>query len=158
MAIQRLYLAQLPNVDRREFVTHGSRSLQMKPGSVEWLAAEIRRLPSDEAVAKRTPGYNNYTTQKDHWLGWLDPQSGTGTYRRATGQSGDALRVYNRINEAKMLLWLSAAAGLPEDLVNAARIASEGAKAFPSKCKAVRQVIPWELVYSALAKRESEER
>lgn len=60
------------------------------------LAAEIRQLPSDSPVPERTEGYNNYTTQKDHWLGWLNPAAGTGTYPRKTGKDATARAVYNR--------------------------------------------------------------
>lgn len=46
--------------------------------SVEWLIRAIDTLPSDNPVPLRTPGYNKYTTQKAHWLGWLDPAAKTG--------------------------------------------------------------------------------
>jgi hypothetical protein len=54
----------------------------MQSDSIEWLILAIHRLPSDKPVASRQPGYNNYTTQKNHWLGWLDQNSSTGSYPR----------------------------------------------------------------------------
>jgi len=127
----------------------------MKPDSIEWFIETIRCLPSDSPVAKRTPGYNNYTTQKDHWLGWLDPNSGTGTYPRAGKQDRDARYVYNHIMEPKMLLWLAAAAGVSPHLVQAAALSAESVTSFASKSAAVRKSIPWPLVAAALTKNES---
>ena len=95
--------------------------------SIAWLATAIRRLPSDDRVPDRTPGYNDYNTQKDHWIGWLNPAAGTGTYQRANGSQRDARDVYNRIVEPKLLLWLIAASGVRRELVRAAKQAAEGA-------------------------------
>jgi hypothetical protein len=83
----------------------------------------IRRLPTDKSVPDRTPGYNNYNTQKDHWLGWLDPSAGTGSYPRRTAKDCDARYVYNHIVEPKML-WLIAAAGVSPELLNSAEQAT----------------------------------
>ena len=58
--------------------------------TVEWLVEAIQRLPADEPVPGRTPGYNVYRTQKDHWLGWLQPSNGTGTYPRRSGNERGA--------------------------------------------------------------------
>lgn len=92
----------------------------MKPESIESLIHAIRRLPSDEPVTDGQSGYNNYTTQKDHWLGWLDPNSGTGSYRRRGGKNRDAKYVYNHIVEPKMLLWLISAAEVRSELIQTA--------------------------------------
>lgn len=77
--------------------------------SISRFLAAVRRLPSDSPVASGTPGYNNYQTQREHWLGWLDPNSTTGTYSRQSGKGRDARYVYNHIVEPKMLLWLISA-------------------------------------------------
>jgi hypothetical protein len=85
--------------------------------SIEWLARAIEQLPSDQPVPAGTRGYNRYTTQKAHWLGWLRPESGTGSYPRSTSKHRDAHDVYNRIVEPKLLMWLISAAGIPNDIV-----------------------------------------
>lgn len=121
--------------------------------SVEWLLQAIRRLPSDERVPDRQQGYNNYNTQKDHWLGWLDPNSNTGTYRRKSGHDCGARYVYNRIGEPKMLLWLASAAGVRHELLSAAERAASTVPSLRSKCGAIRGVIPWSEVAVALSKR-----
>lgn len=122
--------------------------------SIDWLASAIRRLPSDAPVPVKTPGYNNYSTQKDHWLGWLDPHSGTGTYPRAHKPGRTARDVYNRIVEPKLLLWLISAAGVPHELVAAASRAADSAAALASKSAAVRRTVPWEVVVEALRRSE----
>ena len=120
--------------------------------SVEWLAAAIRRLPSDERVSDGTPGYNKYNTQKDHWLGWWGRVAGTGTYLRAASPNRDACDVYNRIVEPRMLLWLISAAGVPSGRVDAAEQAADGAPSLAGKSAAIRRNVPWPVVATALAR------
>lgn len=122
----------------------------MKPGSIEWFIQVIGDLPSDNPVANRTPGYNNYPTQKEHWLGWLNPNSGTGTYPRASRPDRDAQYVYNHIMEPKMLLWLVSAARVSPELIQGAVLASESCSSLASKAAAVRKCIPWPVVSTAL--------
>jgi hypothetical protein len=118
--------------------------------SIEWLIAAIQCLPSDEPVAPKTPGYNVYITQKAHWLGWLNPSAGTGTYARKHHPSRTAKDVYSRIVEPKMLLWLATAAGVPENQVRAAKDASGVLEKLASKSAAVRKHIPWSDIVEAL--------
>jgi hypothetical protein len=121
--------------------------------SVEWLIRAIDALPSDSPVPPRTPGYNKYTTQKAHWLGWLNPAAKTGTYPRASGNGRGARNVYNRIVEPKMLLWLISASGVRQDLVGSARAAAVNDAPMPTRAAAVRRHVSWEEVESALLKR-----
>lgn len=121
--------------------------------SVEWLIRAIEALPPDNPVPLRTPGYNRYTTQKAHWLGWLDPTAKTGTYPRASGNERGARNVYNRIVEPKMLLWLISASGVKKDLVESARAAAANDASMPTRAAAVRKLVPWEEVKAALSKR-----
>lgn len=123
-----------------------------KQASVKWLIKAIDALPTDDPVPLRTPGYNKYTTQKAHWLGWLNPASGTGSYPRTSGNEGGARNVYNRIVEPKMLLWLASAAGVREELVGAARAAAANDAPMPSRAAAVRKHVPWAEVEAALSK------
>lgn len=118
--------------------------------SVEWLIAAIDRLPYDERVPDRTPGYNAYNTQKDHWLGWLNPAAGTGSYSRKTSNDRGARGVYNRIVEPKMLLWLISAAGVPPALLRSARQAADAVPSLATKAAAIRKHVPWEVVAEAL--------
>ena len=124
----------------------------MEYESIEWFMHAIRGLPSDEPVANRQAGFNNYRTQKDHWLGWLDPNSGTGTYARADAPGRNARYVYNHIVEPKMLLWLIAAAEVAPGFVRAAQEAANAAQSMPGKSAAIRKCVPWPVVAAALSR------
>jgi hypothetical protein len=135
----------------RSLVSRIRRRLEViDSASPEWLAAAIKPLPSEEPVPKGTQGFNLYQTQKDHWLGWLDPSAGTGTYPRQTGAEVPARTVYNRIMEPKMLLWLASAAGVSSGRVAEASTAAAQHRAFASKCAAVRKLLPWRVVADLL--------
>lgn len=121
--------------------------------SIEWLASAIARLPSDEPVPRGSQGYNTYTTQKAHWLGWLNPAAATGTYPRTGGPDRLARDVYNRIVEPKLLLWLAEAAEVHPDLrANALTDASVKTK-LVSKSAAIRKHIPWPVLTAALRRK-----
>ncbi len=115
----------------------------MNEGSIEWFIEVIQCLPSDPPVEEGTQGYNNYTTQKDHWLGWLNPDLKTGTFPRKGGPGRDAKYVYNHIGEPKMLLWLLSASGVSTELVQAAALSAESAPSLAGKCAAIRKTVPW---------------
>lgn len=125
---------------------------QLDSHTVEWLIQAIRRLPSDDCVPDKTPGYNKYNTQKDHWLGWLAPEAGTGTYPRKSGNDRGARHVYNHIVEPKMLLWLISAAGVRANLLDAAKLAADGVIPMATKAAAIRKHVPWSEVAAALSK------
>lgn len=120
--------------------------------TVEGLAAAIHALPSDSPVPKGTPGYNRYTTQREHWLGWLGVTAGTGSYERRTPAGRGAQYVYNHIVEPKMLLWLIAASGVDSELVRRGVHAAAAALTLPGKSKAIRQAVSYSLVADALWK------
>lgn len=127
-------------------------AISRDPDSIRRFISKIRELPSDDAVADRQPGYNNYNTQKDHWLGWLGLHPGRGTYARKSGENRDAQYVYNHIVEPKMLLWLIEAAGVEPALISAAKRASSEARTLPAKSSSIRRHVPWSTVANALWK------
>jgi hypothetical protein len=75
--------------------------------SIRRLIRYIERLPPDRPAVYRRKWY---TTQKQHWLGWLREYHRPGAYGRRPGLRRDARFVYNHIVEPKMLLWLISAA------------------------------------------------
>jgi hypothetical protein len=91
-----------------------------------------------------------YSSQKEHWLGWLKEYDGPGYYGR---ESWDvtAETVYNRVVNPSMVLWLGAAAGVPlarvEEAVESALAAKPG---MASQSAAIRKVIPWSLIAAHL--------
>ena len=118
--------------------------------SIPRLIESIRALPSDAPVQVGTTGYNQYTTQKAHWLGWLGHTPGTGSYERRTPSGRGARYVYNHIVEPKMLLWLIEAAGVDRALVDAAKQASLQPPTRGGKSKAIRQRVPFPTVAEKL--------
>lgn len=116
--------------------------------NVKGLCEVIGQLPSDPEVPRGTQGYNRYTSQRAHWLGWLALTPGTGSYLRAQEESAN--KIYNRIREPKMLLWLIAAAGVDPLLVIQAKLVASATTAFSGQCKAIRQVVPYSMVADAL--------
>lgn len=120
--------------------------------SVSWFVEAIRRLPSDDPVPPRTLGYNVYRTQKDHWLGWLQPNNGTGTYTRRSGDERGARHVYGQIGEPLMLLWLASAAGVRKEVIDHAKAAASTTDNLRSKCGKIRTHIPWGEIAAALSR------
>lgn len=118
--------------------------------SIKRFRDTIRRLPSDRAVVR--PGIW-YSTQKQHWLGWLGEYHGPGYYGRTSTARRDARFAYNHIVEVKMLLYLAKAAGASSRVLAEARAAECRARTLQAKAGAVRKVVPWELIEKALWKK-----
>ncbi len=130
-----------------------SRPVVPLPPSILWLIEVIEELPADEPMELGTPGYNRYTTQQAHWLGWLNPNVDTGSFERRGAEQRDAYFVYNHIIEVKMLLWLIAESGLDETVQAAVRQAADEGKTLAGKSAAVRRVVPWSMLEAALRQR-----
>lgn len=126
------------------------RILQLDSYTPEWLSDAIKQLPSDVPVSLKTQGYNQYTTQKDHWLGWLNPAAGTGSYPRRTGGHVSAKTVYNRIGEPKMLWWLASAAEVDQGLLDEAKTKVDTQKPLSSQCADFRKVVHWRTLVESL--------
>lgn len=115
--------------------------------SIAEFIRKIKKLPSDAPVHDPNAWY---TTQKEHWLGWLSEYDGPGAYGRQTGMQRDAKYAYNHVVQFKMLLWLIEASGVRTDLVEAARRASEEGSTLMHKSGAIRKAVPWHVVYGTI--------
>ncbi len=123
------------------------RPLTSESVSVAEFRRAIQRLPSDE------PNLDSgvwYTTQKEHWLGWLRGYSGPGAYGRKGGEHRNARFAYNHIVCDQMLLWLIDAAGIPPERIAAAHAACEGLPTLQQRSAAIRKHVPWEMIFVAL--------
>jgi hypothetical protein len=119
------------------------------------LKRKISRFPSSSPVTDRFEASLTkrgewtregvwYASQKQHWMGWLSEYEGPGAYGRKGGKGRTAEYAYNHIVCPPMLLWLAEAAGVEKRTLEAARRRALAAPAaLPSKCSAVRNVIPW---------------
>ena len=94
-------------------------------------------------------GFSNawYSSQKEHWLGWLGDYSGPGAYGRANWENRTAEFVYNHIQCAPMLVWLAEALGVPSGKLIAAceDVKAAGARS-ASQCGALRKAVPWAII------------
>jgi len=121
-----------------------------KPVSIKRFIQAIRKLPSDKPVDDPCKWYK---TQKQHWLGWLKEYHGLGAYGRKNGKERDARYAYNHIVEYKMLLWLIEAAGMDPKLVKKAKSVVDDRKPLQANSAAIRRIVPWGMLESALWKK-----
>jgi hypothetical protein len=118
------------------------------------LASKIRQFPPDlpltrtyerELAIRRLWGTHGiwYSSQKEHWLGWLSEYSGPGAYNRAPDKKRTAEYAYNHLNCAPMLFWLAEAIGVQKAVLLKAKGATLRAKAKGSHRGILRRAIPW---------------
>jgi hypothetical protein len=92
-----------------------------------------------------------YTSQKEHWLGWLSEYDGPGAYGRKSWAGRSAQFVYNHIGCPPMPLWLAEAAGVSRTKVLAAKRSSLSARGNrATHCAMIRAVIPWPVIEERL--------
>lgn len=92
-----------------------------------------------------------YSTQKEHWLGWLKEYSGPGYYGRKNWNR-DAEFAYNHVVCPPMVLWLGEAFGISPILVRKAKKAAlDAPPSLPAQSAAIRTVIPWSMIESRLS-------
>jgi hypothetical protein len=126
------------------------------------LRTRISKLPS---VAPVTEGYAQtliarkiwsdngvwYSSQKEHWMGWLSEYDGPGAYGRKNWNGRTAEFVYNHIACPPMLFWLAEAVGVPrKNLVAAKRSALSDGRNRASHCALIRKTIPWSAIEERL--------
>ncbi|MCC6174003.1 MAG: hypothetical protein IT305_01760 [Chloroflexi bacterium] len=111
----------------------------------------IERLPSDPP--QRAPGVW-FTTQKEHWLGWLRQYDGPGAYNRIPASQlprpHDAKWVYNHVVNPYMLFWLVETAGVRPERVEAARNGLAADASLMARAGAIRRHVPWADIAAAL--------
>jgi hypothetical protein len=115
------------------------------------LLVAISRMPE----GRRTRGEMWYESQKEHWIGWLLDYQGGGAYGRKVRGRRDAKRVYNQLQCPDMVIYLAKESGVGPGLIRKAkRAAAKGGSTTrsASKCGAIREILPWNLVLEALLK------
>jgi hypothetical protein len=94
-----------------------------------------------------------YSSQKQHWKGWLSEYGSGGYYNRKNQAVRSVEVVYNRIGCPPMLLWLIEASGVQRRLVRAAmRSALLATPSYASQCSKIRKTVPWSMVEERLQK------
>jgi hypothetical protein len=127
-----------------------------------YLRRKIGKLPPDVPI---TASYeraliargilNNegvwYTSQKQHWQGWLSQYNTPGAYNRKRWTGRSAEFAYNHIGCPPMLLWLAEAAGLPRSQILATKRAALSARRNrATHCAVIRKAIPWAAIAARL--------
>lgn len=115
-------------------------------------------LPLERALAKdlerdwspsKRPAW--YSSQKQHWLGWLRGYDGPGAYGRSDAAPREARYIWARIQCPPMLFWLAEAVKIPEaDLREAYDRTVAAPPRESNQCGALRSVITWPMVESRL--------
>jgi hypothetical protein len=125
------------------------------------LATRIRKLREkvpiatdfEDALRRNRSKRVWYTSQKQHWLGWLSEYSGPGYYGRKNS-CRSAEFVYNHIVCPPMVLWLAEASGVPKvKVADAKRAALSSSPQLQAQSAAIRRIIPWEMIEVRLEKR-----
>ena len=90
-------------------------------------------------------------TEREHMRNWFNQNNmtGTGPYSRKVGNTGGRT-CYQRLLNAASLLWIAEASGVDESTVIKAYNAAAAAGDYRRACGAIRRIIPWETIYSAL--------
>ena len=123
---------------------------------IKQLDADTPRYGELELALQEGVGFGGawYSSQKEHWMGWLGEYDGPGAYGRASIPRRDARFVYNHIQCAPMLFWLAEAVHVPSDDLDCAFEAVVTApKRNASQCAALRRLLPWENVCEKLIDR-----
>jgi len=92
-----------------------------------------------------------YTSQKEHWLGWLSEYDGPGAYGRKTSVVRSAEFAFKHVVCPPMVLWLGEASGVNTSLMMQAKKAALGAsRKLQGKCAAIRNIVPWSMIEESL--------
>ncbi len=135
-------------------------SMTMTPNQLAIKIGKLRaRLPITtefKRVVERRGTWSSsrtwYTSQKQHWRGWLSGYHGPGYYDRKNWHRS-ANFVYNHILCPPMVLWLGEASGLPKArVVEAKQAALSASPNRAAQCAAIRKIIPWEMIEVRLGK------
>ncbi len=93
-----------------------------------------------------------YTSQGEHWEGWLYWYKGPGAYNRKNHHR-TAEFVYNHIMCPPMFIWLAETAGIKKEIVEKAINQSLESDKYQIQGKIIRTHIPWSDIEKAILKR-----
>jgi hypothetical protein len=122
------------------------RLSEASPETDRFSAAWDRR---PDGAHERKPVW--YSSQKEHWLGWLRYYDGPGAYGRQVHRGRSAAFVYNQVVNPQMLIWLAEAVGVERQVVRRAAALALRRHTMSAMSGAIRQAIPWEEIHPRLA-------
>ncbi len=138
----------------------------MTPNNSEFYAQDLLRLverqDSNAPLTKQLedalhvgPGYGRawYSTQREHWLRWLEEYPTAGPYGRRPTSRTLAQVVYGRIICPPMVFWLAETFRVDHRLLSTAYGNAVAApKKQASQSGAIRSVLPWGVVFASIRK------
>ncbi|MEO0668964.1 MAG: hypothetical protein AAFZ99_13720 [Pseudomonadota bacterium] len=134
-------------VTNSEFCSqHLLRLIEMQSGEAP-LTKEL------EKALQVGPGYGTawYSSQREHWLRWLQDYQTAGPYGRKPTKRTPAKVVYGRVNCPPMVFWLAEIFGVDVNRLSAAHVAAAAArKNQASQSGAIRSLIPWDVVFASM--------
>lgn len=95
-----------------------------------------------------------YSSQGEHWQGWLGEYKGSGFYGRKNHKRTVEF-IYNHIMCPPMLIWLAETISIDKNIINQAINESLKSDKYQERCKIVRKYISWEVVEKAILERVS---
>lgn len=114
-------------------------------------------LPISTALERAQPQRRGawWRNQRDHMGTWFEQQRtlGSGAYSREAPNLS-ARRTWNRLLHAAGMIWIAEALGAPADRVQAAADAALREPDVRRRCAAVREVLPWDLIYQLAVTRQ----
>jgi len=114
------------------------------------MTTDFERILTRRGIWSRSQVW--YTSQRQHWLGWLKGYKGLGYYNRKDWHRS-AEFVYKHIVCPPTVLWLAEASGVSKAKVaEAKRAALSATRSLPSQSSAIRRTIPWEMIEVRLDK------
>lgn len=117
--------------------------------SAKKLRSIIAKLPPAHGLSGPPPTHKWFTSQHEHWLGWLGDYANPGYYHRR-GLDHDGRFAFNHVSCVEMVTWLAEAAGVEKGLVKRALAEATKVKNPTSKAAAARHILPWDLVWHHL--------
>lgn len=117
----------------------------------------LARLPENLPISDAYHGYDGsypppgpwYTSRRQRMVSWFRGQAttGEGAYSRTTPNLS-AKRAYNRLLNSGWLLWINEAVGNDPGLIQQAADAASQEKDHRTRCRIVREHLPWSDVIS----------
>ena len=97
-------------------------------------------------------------TEREHMSNWFrnNHRTATGPYSRSK-ENDSGRTCYQNLKNAASLLWIAEASGVDEQAIMSAFNAAVAAGDYRRACGAIRQIIPWETVYSSLSLKMKED-
>lgn len=126
------------------------------------LHAVVQRMPEQDGPitayvvktirATQKPPFPTYSGQREHWLGWLEEQSGAGHYGRKR-LNKTAREVYERVVNPMLLVYLVEAAERFSTVERIVQHMLDVGPTMAARSKYFRMWFPWGMVEDVLERR-----